>query len=356
MGATSESTRTYDALLSTTLENWAKGIADNVTSSNFFYYVLKRSKSWIGVSALGERAKYSLRYRNGNTDSYSNYDPIDVTPVDGMTVAYYNWVQMATSISISRMEERKNAGEYQMLDLLEEKANQSMDGIVEKFNKAFHQGNGINSATAITTAYTSTVNGSVFFAPLPLLVGQTPSSGTIGAISAGVSDNGVSWWQNQKLASTDTNFASHLKDLTKLYNNCSKGAGGAPDMHLSDQSTAEFYEAALRSQNRYTDYTRADIPFDNILFRKSPLVWDEFMANWSGITTTQSTTQGTWVMLNSKFIQVKYDTQTNFITTPFVRPVDQDAKSAQILWYGTIGVNNRRKHGVLSDIDTTLTS
>lgn len=355
MGNTSE-TRTYDALLSTTLENWAKGISDTVTTSNFAYWQLKKSGSWQSVSALGERCKYSLRYRNGNSDSYSGYDPIDVTPIDGMTAAFYNWVQFATSISISRIEERKNAGEYQMLDLLEEKSQQAMDGIVEKFNKAFLQGNGINSATAITTAYTSPVNNSVFLTPLPLLVGQTPSSGTIGGIAANVSDNGVSWWQNQKIDSTDTNYASHLKDLTKLKNNCSKGSGGAPDIYLADQSEAEFYEAALRSQNRYTDYTRADVPFDNITLFKQPLVWDEFMPNWSGTTTVQSATAGTVVALNSKFIQMKYDAQTNFITTPFVRPVDQDAKSATILWYGCVGVNNRRKHGVLSGIDTTLTS
>ena len=355
MGNTSE-TRTYDALLSTTMENWAKGITDNVTTSNFFYYMLKKSKSIVSVSALGERVKYSLRYRNGNSDTYAGYDPVDVTPIDGMTAAFYNWVQMATSVSISRIEERKNSGEYQMLDLLEEKTNQAMDGITEKFNKAVLQGNGINTATAITTAYTSTVNGAVFLAPLPLLVGQTPSSGTIGAIPANVSDNGVSWWQNQKSASTDTNYASHLKDLRKLNNNCSKGPGGGPDMYICDQSEAEFYEAALRSQNRYTDYTRADIPFDNITLFKNPLVWDEFMPNWSGATTVQSTTQGTVLALNSKFIQLKYDADTNFITTPFVRPENQDAKTALILWYGALGVNSRRKHGVLSDIDTTLTS
>ena len=70
MPATSE-TRTYDALLSTTIENWAKGIEDNITSSLFLYYMLKKSKSWIGVDALGERCKYSLRYENGNVDTYA---------------------------------------------------------------------------------------------------------------------------------------------------------------------------------------------------------------------------------------------------------------------------------------------
>ncbi len=276
--------------------------------------------------------------------------------MDGLTAAFYNWTQLAGSVSISRIEERKNAGEYQMLDLLEEKSNQTMDGIKDKFLKALLQGNGVNSATQITTAYTSPTNGSTFLAPLPLLIGQTPTSGTVGAIACNVSEDGISWWANQKLASTDTNYASFLKDLSKLYNNCSKGPGGGPDMHLVDQSTAEFYEAALRSQNRFTDYTRADIPFDNVAFRGKPVVWDEFMSNWSGATTVQSTTQGTWVMMNSKFLQVKYDAQTNFITTPFVRPENQDAKTAQILWYGTVGVNNRRKHGVLSDIDTTITA
>jgi hypothetical protein len=123
-----------------------------------------------------------------------------------------------------------------------------------------------------------------------------------------------------------------------------------------DQSTQELYVAALRSQNRFTDTMRADIPFDNVAFHRQPVVWDEFMPNWSGATTVQSTTQGTWLMLNSQFMQMKYDAQTDFITTPFIRPENQDAKTAQILWMGTLGTNNRRKHGVDSDIDTTITS
>lgn len=70
MGATSE-TRNYNALQSTTLENWAAGIEDAVTTSLFIYYMLKRSKSWVSVESLGERAKFSLRYKNGNAQPYS---------------------------------------------------------------------------------------------------------------------------------------------------------------------------------------------------------------------------------------------------------------------------------------------
>lgn len=70
MPNTSE-TRVYDALLSTTLENWAKGIEDTISTGNAFYYTLKRSNSWVSVDALGERCKFPLRYKNGTADTYS---------------------------------------------------------------------------------------------------------------------------------------------------------------------------------------------------------------------------------------------------------------------------------------------
>lgn len=358
MAAQVSETRAYTALLSTTLENWAKGLGDVVTTSIFFWYWLKRSGSWITVEGgLGERAKYPLRTDNNNADSYSGYDQIPVVPMDGMTSAFYNWCQCATTIAINGLERRQNAGEYQMLNLLEEKTNQSMDGIHEFWTKAFLQGNGINSATAITSPYQSPVNGSTFFTPLPLLIGQTATAGTVGSLACNSTNGkGLSVWANQKRAATDTNFASFFKDLRGLYNDCGKGVGGFPDFHLADQATSEFYEAALASLHTNQSYARADIPFDNVLFKGKPVVWDEYMPNWSGGTTVQSTTQGTWVMGNSKFVQVKYDAETNFKTSPFVEPENQDAMTAKVLWYGTVGTNNRRKLGVLSDINTTLTS
>ena len=141
-----------------------------------------------------------------------------------------------------------------------------------------------------------------------------------------------------------------------MRNLCGKGVGGFHDLNLVDQNTYELYMAALRNQNRFTDYTRADIPFDNVAFHKQPVVWDEFVINSSGGTTVKSTTAGTWYMINSKFLQCKYHNKTNFTTTPFIRPENQDAEVATILWYGAMGMTNRRKMGVLDSIDTTLTS
>ncbi len=352
MAAVTSETRNYNAIQSTTLENWAKGVGNEITTSMFFYYALKKSGSWISVADPGERARYALRYQNNTTaDSYSGYDVFSIIPQDGITTAFYDWAQMAVSISISRKEERQNSGEAKMIDLLEEKTNQAMDSIKELFMKGVMQGNGPNTATAITTQFTSPQNGSLFVTPLPLLVGHSASSGTIGAVSAS-----NAWWQNQQAATSITTYAIFLKVLSHMRNLCSKGVGGPPDMNLVDQPTYELYEAALRAYHHNLDYKRADIPFENLAFHGDPVVWDEFMPNWATGSTTQVTTQGTWLMLNSEFIQLKYDAETDFITTPFIRPIDQDAKTAQILWMGTLGTNNRRKHGVEDTIDTTISS
>jgi hypothetical protein len=343
-------------LISTTLENWSKTIADAVTASNFFLYMLKRSKVYKGIDALGERMRVPLRYQNGNADVYAGYDPVDTTPIDGVTSAFFSWKQLATSITIDGLSEAQNSGEYAMIDLLETKTNQAMDGINEKFGRAILQGNGINSATAITTAYTSPTNGRTFVDPLPLLVGNTPSSGTVGSISCSVSDNGLSWWQNQQTSSSATTFAGLLKEIRHIANLTSKGVGGAADMVLTDLATQEVYEAALRSQNQFLDISRADIPFENIAFNKKPVVWDEYMPNWAGGTTVQSTSQGTWLMLHSSFFSLQYHNAHNFAVSPFVKPENQDARTALVLWYGGLGISNRRKHGVLSGISTTITS
>ncbi|RPJ54962.1 MAG: hypothetical protein EHM23_27710 [Acidobacteria bacterium] len=85
-------------------------------------------------------------------------------------------------------------------------------------------------------------------------------------------------------------------------------------------------------------------------------MYDEFVPDVQGGSTTQSTSSGTWWMLNTKFFSLKYHKSTNFKTTPFQKPENQDAKTAHILWYGGIGISNRRKQGVMGGIDTTITS
>lgn len=353
--APSSLTLNYDAILSTTLFNYRRTLEDAISTTNaFLFYLMRRAKGGYQlIGDIGDRMAMPLMYELGNADSYSGYDILDVTPADGITMAFYNWSQAAVPISISGLEEKKNRGEERIIALLESKTKQAELGLQEFFNKRMQQGAG---GSSITTAYTSPLNGSSFVDPLPLQVAFDPTqSVTVGNIP----QNSNLWWRNQASdlstgSTVATTFASFLKQLRHLRNNCSKGPGGPPDLHLVTQGTEELYEAALAASHRNPSYQVADIPFDTIAFYGKPVTWDEFVPDWKDGTVTQ--TKGSWLMLNTKFWGVRVDKETNFATTPFIKPENQDAKTAHILWLGALGLSNRRKQGVAGGIDETIAS
>ncbi len=350
--APSSSTVQYNDLLSTTLNNYRRTLEDNISKSNAFLWHLKNKVSggYELVTDIGDRMQVPLMYELGQADSYSGYDVLDVTPMDGITSAFWEWRQASVPIAISALEEKKNAGEARILSLLEAKTKQAEMGIQEFFNYRLLVGAG---ASSITSAYTSAVNGSTFIDPLPKLVAYDP---TASVAIGNINQLNYSWWRNRTSNSVATTFAGWFKELRTLHILTSRGPGGGPDLHLVDENVYTMYETALAVSHRNTSYQSADIPFDNIAFHKKPVVHDEYVPNAQAGTEAQSTTAGSWYMLNMQFMKLKAHRATNFAPTSFKTPENQDAKVAQILWLGGIGMTNRRKQGVQGGIDTTVAS
>lgn len=342
----------YDALLSSTLFNYRRTLEDNISKTNALFHQLMRidPAGYQTQSEIGERMMMPLMYELGTADSYSGYDVLDVTPMDGITATFWDWRQASVPIAISSLEEKKNAGEARILNLLEAKTTQAEMGIQEFFNTRLLIGAG---GASITSPYTSPANGSSFIDPLPLLVKFTPATSTV---IGNINQSTHAWWRNHTATSTAATFAAFLTELRKLRLKCNRGPGGKPNLHLVDEDTYTVYEQALASKHQNPSYQKADIPFENIAFYGSPVVSDEKVPNVEGDTETQSTTAGSWFMLNTKFVSIKVHAGTNFSPTPFQKPENQDAKVAHILWLGAIGISNRRKQGVMGGIDTTLAS
>jgi len=358
MGATSV-TRSYTSIVASVLDKVRGAVEDQITANNKLLYFYRKSGNWKGVSSGGDRYRVSLMYELGAADSYSSFGQIDVTPSDGMTSAFFDWRQAAAAVSISGLEEFKNRGTERVFDLLKERTTQSVLGLETLFSKGMLQGQGSVDSTSITTARTSSVNGSTFIDPLPLLVEYSPTS-TVGSISATTE----TWWKNQIGGSTGdsaaSTFAAFLQELRHLYNLCSKGGGGAkgsPDFCVADQSTYELYEAALAAAHRNPSYTKGDIAFENVAFKGATVVWDEFVPDVKNADLAPTgADSGTWYMLNSNYLGVAFDKSHNFTVGDFVMPENQDAKTALILWYGVHWASNRRKLGVMGGINTTIAS
>ena len=351
-------TDNYDALLSTTLRNASTQFPDQISSGNKLLYHLKKRKSGSGykvTSDIGYQIAVPLMTGLGTADSYSKYDQLDTTPVEGITTAFYDWRLASVPVTISGEEELKNSGENRLLNLLEAKKTQAMLTMEDYVGRAILQGNGQAVAAQIRTPKTSTANGSVFIDPLPKLVDvDNDRSVAVGSINPVTAGN--EFWRNVAVSHTGSTFVSILKDIDNTWNSCSKGVGGSPDLCITEQQTFEEYAAALRVNQRVMGWQKADLPWDALSLHGAALVWDEFTPNGEGDTTTISTTAGTIWFLNTEFIEFRVASGRNFDTTPFVTPENQDAKTALIRVMCSLTLSARRKQGVLYGIDTTIVS
>lgn len=314
----------------------------------------------------GERVQIPLMHaQNSTADIYSNYGQLDTTPQDGITSAFYDWSQLSVSISISRKEERQNAGKARILSLLQAKTQQSEASIRQLLNNCVTAGR-----------ITASANLGQFFArigrldsgatgPLPLAV--LVDSNASRSVSVGnINGNTYSFWRNQARSSTGTTFNALKAEMNRVYNDCSRGIGGSPDAILTRQIAWETYFNALQSQERYVNtkaidvFAGADGSKDTIMFRGATMVWDEVVPDtettFETLDNIGTDTVDSMFFLNSEAWEWVVDSETDFITTPFVRPENQDARVAQILWMGAIGINSRRKNGVLYGISQSITS
>jgi len=354
MAVPSSLTLSYDAVLSTTLFNIKRELKDQISTNNvLLYYIMKKNKLY-EEDGGGDRVQIPLMHELGRADSYAGYDVLDTTPVDGITSAFYEWGQMAGSVTISGIEERKNKGDKRILNLLKAKTKQAVLGIEDKFGRAFLQGNGVNGGN-LYDQYVSPANGSVFIEPLPSLVRyDNATSDSIGNINQST----YSFWRNQvKDASALTTYATILNALRNQINNCGKGPGGGPDLHVADQLGYELIERALASFYQNTSIKTADIPFDNFTLRGKPVVWDEFVPNaYTNTVTVASGAKSTLYSLNTKTLGIKYDGEADFEPQGFQKPTDQDAKTNLILWQGVSFTDNRRKNGVTGGLKNDASS
>lgn len=360
--APSQNTVNYDALLTTTLDAYvgSGSLADNIFKESAFLTAL-RLNGGVQEQNGGERIRAPLMYgENSTVKSISGDEIIDTTQQDGITTAFYDWREIAGTISITRKEERQNSGEAQIIELLQSKVQQAEMTMREKVNTQLVQGT-VSSSTFIPGNSSKDLNPLGWF--FRKLNATDPTDADVGNIAGDT----YSWWRhNTAICDTTTSdtgnaFAINVSSyagmkvaLRRMHNYCSRGGGGSPNLLVGDQISYETYENALDTQVRYTDTRMADLGFDSIKMKGATFIWDEVVPDMEAGAT--SITKGSVFFLNTKFYKLIIDSETNFVTTPFVEPENQNVKVAKILFMGNAVVNNMRKHGVCYALGQTITS
>jgi hypothetical protein len=311
----------FDAILSTTLANYRDQLTDNVfTARPLTYHLMDKGR--IRMVNGGTKIVEPLIYgQNSTVKPYSGYDTIDLTPQAGISAAEYDWKQYAASIAISGIEEAKNNGEQEVINLLEAKIMQAEESMREGFNRMFF-GDGTDTLGSGGTNSGNSWNG---------LGNLIESGNTVGGINS-ASGQGNDWWRSYE---ENTSGALSLAQMTTAYNSVSVG-NDHPDMVLTTQTLFEKYESLLIPQLRYTDTNTANAGFQNLLFKSAPVTYDAHCPT------------GNVYFVNSKYISLVGHSQKWFANTPFVRPENMDARYALIMCYGNLTVRNRAKQGKLT--------
>jgi len=300
----------FDALLTTTLAKYRSRLTDNIFLDRPLTQWLS-AKDRIRFDDGGTKIVEPLIYGSNDTvQTYSGYDPIALTPQEGISAAEFDWKQLAGSVAINGLEEAKNSGEAAMLKLLDARVMQLEESLKDKFSNMFF------AATP----------GANDFNSLPKLIDNTGIVGNIDSTSTNT------WWRSYK-ESTVTTLT--IAQMTTAYNTASNG-NDHPDLGITSQTLFEKYETLLPASVRYTDTTTANAGFQNLLFKQMPVVFD------TSCTATEL------YMLNSKYIELVGMSGKWMEQTPFLRPENMDAKYSLILSYGNLTIRNRKRHAKLT--------
>jgi len=125
----------FDELLSTTLKNYIPKLTDNIFSARPLFYALTNGQTIRRISG-GTKIVVPIIYgTNSTAASYAGTDTILTTAQTGISAAEYDWRQYAATVTISGIEEAKNNGEAQIIDLLEGKIFQTQETVIENMNR-----------------------------------------------------------------------------------------------------------------------------------------------------------------------------------------------------------------------------
>lgn len=311
-------------LLSTTLKKHRSSLVDQIHNSNAIFYQLKKLGN-ITEEDGGERIVQPIMYaQNSTAGSYSGYDLLDTTPQAGIDAAEFNWKQYSVSITISGEEERKNSGRKgQIVKILDARTKQARMTLIEQLTTGlFSDGTG-NRGKDLTG-----------------LAAMVSASGTYGGINSGT----YSWWR----ASVDsTSEALDIADMRTQFNTASLGGKDTPNLIVTTQSLYEKYEGFITqvgTTNVYGSFMTqsagekqmGDAGFQTLGFKGVPIVWDELCPATN------------MYMLNTNHMKLVVHKDANFEISDFIKPENQDARVAQILFMGNLTCDRRKSFALLT--------
>lgn len=311
----------YGQLLTTTLNNAAPKIVDNVLNNHPLFAKLQAKGNIIKESG-GANFHEKLDYASNDTVQFQGaYDTLNTNVQDVITTASFAQKIMTGTVTTSDLELKQNAGSEKIVDLLMSKTKNLKSSLENAMGTAVY-GDGTGTSG-------KDIGG------LQLLIADAPTSGTVG----GINRANYTFWQNKlydfSVESVTPSATTIQSAMDSLYLRCQAQAASIPDLIMADNVYFTYFKASLNTIQRITNDEKGSLGFRGYMYNGSDVFFDpECPASHM-------------YFLNTNHIFLKYLGKSLFEAGETQRAFNQLAYTTPMVFVGNMTIDNARVHGVM---------
>tara|TARA_Y100001973_G_C5209206_1_gene344116 strand:- start:14661 stop:15677 length:1017 start_codon:yes stop_codon:yes gene_type:complete len=328
----------YDALWSLTARAKKKRLTDNISDS-YPTIAAFRKAGILETYNGGKQIQEDLMYELADSEWFDGYDQLSSNSMDGITSCFEYFRYNATPIVISMTEEMENRSSDKAVKLLTAKTEQAMTGSMSTINAALLSAQSGKSIVGLQDICSETAGGTV----------HSVNSAT------------NTWWDNKRVdydssaGANDFNAKTGdiyygVRAMRDLWNKVSE-SNDTPNLLVTNFSVYGDYQSIFEGTGYYrfsstTNQALGDSE-NNATFRGAEMIVDR--------DSPGTVDNHNLYMLQTKYLKLKMQEGLNFAKTPFKEPVSQQAKISYVITSLQLMTNNRRRQGVLYNIETSST-
>jgi hypothetical protein len=318
---------TVNNLITTTISDWHKDFADNVSNSNALLALLKQGNRHRSVEG-GKDIFTPLTYAEETMTWYSSNELLSRSLKETLSGATYLPANAAVSVTLDGPTIAKNSGRAAILNILEGKMENAQVTMNNNIAKCIY-GDGSLAKTF----------------PGLLAMVTRDGNGTVGSITAGASE--WAFWMNQFQSvarATGLQYPALKAAMNALWLKLIRGTEH-PDLIVADGEIYGTYESGLQENQRYADARMGALGFEALKYKQASMVYD---APATGLGPGSDATKSGAYYLNTKYFKFETYSGRNFeaLDLPDQSP-DMDAVTKHIAFMGCLTCSNRALQGRL---------
>lgn len=288
-------------IVATTIEARSRKISDNVSRNNALLSKLQErgnTRTVSGGSTILEEISFA---QNANAGWYSGYDLLPVAAQDVISAANFDLKQAAVPVTISGLDQLRNAGKEQMIDLLEGRmkvAESTMANLVSQGIYSDGTGAGGKQIVGLDAA-------------VPIV----PNTGVYGGIDA------ATWsvWRSQTTTMGAAATASTIQAaFNAMWASLVRGSD-RPDLIIVDNFMWGVFLSSLQALLRFTDTNSAKLGWPTLQYMSADVILDGGIGGYAVAKTAY--------FLNTNYLFWRPHAERNFVPlSPDKRyAINQDA-------------------------------